>query len=50
VIGLIKMMRDKKMSPEKIAVKLNEAGVKTKLGKLWTFKQIYRILEREGRR
>ena len=47
VIGLIKKMRGMNMSPEKIAAKLNGAGVKSKLGKPWQFKQVYRILARE---
>jgi len=49
VIGLIKKMREMKLSPEKIAAKLNESGIKTKLGSLWSFKQIYRILAREDK-
>jgi DNA invertase Pin-like site-specific DNA recombinase len=61
VIGLIKKMKSMGMSPEKIAVKMNEAGVKPKdagmtiktktgprtFGNQWHFRQIYRILNRE---
>jgi site-specific DNA recombinase len=62
VIGLVKKMRGMKMSPEKIAGKLNEAGIKPKaagqtrkkkdgtvmiLSDRWHFKQIYRLLGRK---
>jgi site-specific DNA recombinase len=62
VIGLILKMKSMGMSPEKIAAKLNDAGVKPKaagmtvktkkgprtFGDQWSFRQVYRIIAKGG--